>query len=144
MLPVRVPRVAPRVGRLGRRNPCRRRRPSPSLPLPCRCLSERPAKPAAPKDGGGGAHGGHLPSSWRGRTQRRWPTGAAPASRCMVADPASPPLDLAHPQLDPVAEAPARRRRGVGAGGHDRRWQARRRRKRRGRSGGSVRRGQPR
>uniref|UniRef100_A0A0D3ELP2 DUF834 domain-containing protein n=1 Tax=Oryza barthii TaxID=65489 RepID=A0A0D3ELP2_9ORYZ len=39
----------------------------------------------------------------------------------MAADPASPPPDLARSQLDPVAEARARRRRGVGAGGHDRR-----------------------
>ncbi|XP_066163749.1 uncharacterized protein [Oryza sativa Japonica Group] len=129
--------VAPRVGRLGRRNPSRRRRPSPPLPLPCRRLSERPAKPAAREDGGGGARGGHLPSSWRGWTQRQWPTGAAPASRLMAVDPASPPPDLARSQLDPVAEARARRRRGVGAGGRDRRWQAQRRR-RHGRSGGGV------
>nr|XP_025882980.1 uncharacterized protein LOC107281622 [Oryza sativa Japonica Group] len=125
------------VGRLGRRNPSRRRRPSPPHPLPCRRLSERPAKPAAREDGGGEARGGHLPSSWRGWTQRRWPTGAAPASRRMAADPASPLPDLARSQLDPVAEARERRRRGVGAGGRDRRWQTRRWR-RHGRPGGDV------
>uniref|UniRef100_A0A0E0F395 Uncharacterized protein n=1 Tax=Oryza meridionalis TaxID=40149 RepID=A0A0E0F395_9ORYZ len=57
----------------------------------------------------------------------------------MAADPASPPPDLARSQLDPVAEARARRRRGVGAGGRDRRWQTRRWR-RHGRPGGGVRR----
>ncbi|XP_052150697.1 uncharacterized protein LOC127769038 [Oryza glaberrima] len=57
----------------------------------------------------------------------------------MAADPASPPSDLARSQLDPVAEARARRRRGVGAGGRDRRWQTRRWR-RHGRPGGGVRR----